>query len=710
MPSPFLSHSHGCQGWRGEMSERIRAFDWSTTELGPLEGWSHSLCNAVQFLLGSPVPLVMLWGRPGYMIYNDAYSVFAGGRHPYLLGSPVELGWPEVAEFNRNVMDTCLAGGTLSYRDKELVLLRHGKPEEVWMDLYYSPVPGDDGAPAGVMAIVVETTERMVSERRRQEAESAYREANERLHLALSSGAVSGLFVWDLETNLLSGDARFARTFLLPVEQVEQGLPNDRAMQMIHPEDLDHLNRQVEQTIALRVPFKAEYRIRQPDGSYLWVLASGRCEFGEQGQPLRFPGVLIDIHERKIAEDELLQLTHQLEQRVEAEVQARSEVEERLRQSQKLEAIGGLTGGVAHDFNNMLQVIAGNLHLLARLEPSNERAQRYVQVALCAVDRGAKLSSQLLSFARRQQLQPTQCDPLRIYQGLGELFQRALGETIHLDVQLPRDSWPIYVDRNQLENALLNLAINARDAMQGEGTIRITGENVTLDEAFCAGKQIEPGDYVCLSVCDNGIGMTQEVLEHAFEPFFTTKPEGHSTGLGLSMVFGFVKQSGGHTEIISEHGVGSTVQMYFPRSARNVPDEEPQASDECSACGGETILVVEDDAGVRATAVELLQQLGYRVLTAANGELAQQLLDEGTRVDLIFTDVVMPGRIKSSDLADWARRQTPPVPLLFTSGFTRDVISRNQQLSADTHLLSKPYTPQALESMLRSVLAGRGAG
>ena len=214
---------------------------------------------------------------------------------------------------------------------------------------------------------------------------------------------------------------------------------------------------------------------------------------------------------------------------------------------------------------------------------------------------------------------------------------------------------------------------------------------------------------MCLSVCDNGVGMTQEVPEHAFEPFFTTKPEGHSTGLGLSMVFGFVKQSGGHTEIISEHGVGSTVQMYFPRSARSAADEESQASEECAAGGGETILVVEDDASVRATAVELLQQLGYRVLTAANGELAQQLLDGGARIDLIFTDVVMPGRIKSSDLAAWARRQTPPVPLLFTSGFTRDVISRNQQLSADTHLLGKPYTPQALESMLRAVLAGRGA-
>lgn len=191
----FLRDDHGCLGWSGEMAERIRSFDWSRTDLGPIEQWSKSLSAAVQFLLASPVPLVMLWGRPGYMIYNDAYAVFAAGRHPFLLGSPVEIGWPEVAEFNRNVVDTCLAGGTLSYRNKELVLFRNGRPEDVSMDLYYSPVPEDDGVPAGVMAIVIETTQHVLSERRRQEAERSFRATNERLQLALNSGALLGLFV-----------------------------------------------------------------------------------------------------------------------------------------------------------------------------------------------------------------------------------------------------------------------------------------------------------------------------------------------------------------------------------------------------------------------------------------------------------------------------------------------------------------------------------
>ncbi|KAA6178004.1 ATP-binding protein [Pseudomonas veronii] len=567
---PFLSNTHGCEGWGGEMAQRIRAFDWSHTDLGPLDRWSTSLACTVQMMLASPVPMVMLWGPAGYMIYNDSYSVFAGGRHPYLLGTPVELGWPEVADFNRHVVDTCLAGGTLSYHNKELVLLRNGQPENVWLDLYYSPVAGDDQQPAGVLAIVVETTAHVISERLRQE------------------------------------------------------------------------------------------------------------------------------------------LTHNLEQRVAAEVQARSAAEEQLRQSQKLEAIGGLTGGVAHDFNNLLQVIAGNLHLLARHEPENPRVQRRVNAAIAAVERGAKLSSQLLAFARRQPLSPAVYNPQRIYAGLGELLQRALGETIHVDVQLPQDSWCIHVDRNQLENALLNLAINARDAMKGEGVIRITGENIILNPKDCVGKSLQPGEYVRLAVTDIGVGMPASILSRVFEPFFTTKRDGHGTGLGLSMVFGFVRQSGGHVEVWSEEGKGTVVQMYFPRSLGEECQEiEPEPVSH--AAGQETILVVEDNEGVRLTVVELLEQAGYTVLTAEDGDRAMQRLLDGMRPDLIFTDVVMPGRVKSTDLADWARAQQPPVAVLFTSGHTRDILSTNHLLSADIHLLSKPYSPEALTQRLRSVLTARVA-
>lgn len=701
----FLSNNHGCAGWNGEMAERICAFDWSLTELGDINLWPKSLCCAVQMLLASPLPMVMLWGRAGYMIYNDAYSEFAGGRHPYLLGSPVELGWPEVAEFNRHVVDTCLAGGTLSFRNKELVLLRDGIPEDVWMDLYYSPVADDEGIPAGVLAMVVETTEYVISEKRRREAEDAYRADNERVRLALNAGALLGSFVWDIQGNTLSGDERFARTFSFPATGNLADLSPEIAQAQIHPDDRRWVQEHVDQSIASGAPFNAEYRVLRPDGTYLWVLASGCCEFNEQGIPFRFPGVLIDIHERKTAEESLLRFTRNLEQRVADEVKARLDAEEQLRQSQKLEAIGGLTGGVAHDFNNLLQVIAGNLHLLARHEPDNANVQRRVSASIAAVERGAKLSSQLLAFARRQPLTPAVCNPRQIFDDLGELLQRALGETILINMNVPEHPWRIFVDRNQLENAILNLAINARDAMKGEGVITLGAENICLDHEFCAGKGILAGDYVRVEVKDSGVGMSPQVLAQAFEPFFTTKADGQGTGLGLSMVFGFVKQSGGHIEMSSEVGLGTQVQLYFPRSLRPVPDPT-QLEDSPRGGGHETILVVEDNEAVRTSAVELLLEEGYQILTAVNGDAAMQLLLEDVSVDLIFTDVVMPGLIKCSELAAWAKVQTPPVAVLFTSGHTRDIISRDHQLSPDTWLLSKPYGPEALLSMIRDVLGG----
>ncbi|VVM96905.1 ATP-binding protein [Pseudomonas fluorescens] len=701
----FLEDSHGCAGWNGEMAGRIRAFDWSLTELGPLDSWSKSLSSAVQLMLASPLPIVMLWGQSGYMIYNDAYSKFAGGRHPYLLGSAVELGWPEVAEFNRHVVDTCLAGGTLSYRNKDLVLLRDGVPEDVWLDLYYSPVADDDGRPAGVMAMVVETTERVISERRRQAAEDAYRADNERVRLALNAGALLGSFVWDIKTNVLSGDERFARTFSYPPGQDLQNLPQDIAQGRIHPDDRGWVQERVTLSVETGEPYNVEYRIQSPDGNYLWVLASGCCEFDKQGEAFRFPGVLIDIHERKIAEESLLKFTRNLEQRVADEVEARLAAEEQLRQSQKLEAIGGLTGGVAHDFNNLLQVIAGNLHLLARHEPDNANVQRRVTASIAAVERGAKLSSQLLAFARRQPLSPAVFTLRQIFDGLAELLLRALGETLQVHMTAAEDSWSVFVDRNQLENAILNLAINARDALEGEGVIDLCAENVVLDRQFCAGRGITPGDYVRVSVADTGVGMPPQVLAQAFEPFFTTKADGQGTGLGLSMVFGFVKQSGGHIEIASDVGQGTRVQLYFPRTLRAAPSET-LSPDVPQRGGHERILVVEDNDAVRVSVVELLREEGYQILTATNGDVAMQMLMEGLAVDMIFTDVVMPGLIKSSDLAAWAKVQEPPVAVLFTSGHTRDIISRNHQLSPDTHLLSKPYNPDALRQMVRRVLNG----
>ena len=570
---PLTADDHGCPGWKGEMAERIRGFDWTATELGPIDQWQQSLVAAVQFVLGSPLPIVMLWGKQGYMVYNDAYAVFAGGRHPYLLGCPVELGWPEVASFNRNVMATCLAGGTLSYVDKELVLLRNGQPEDVWMDLYYSPVADDSGAPAGVIAVVVETTGRVLTERSRQHAETALR-----------------------------------------------------------------------------------------------------------------------------------LLTETLEQRVTDAVAARALAEEQLRQAQKMEAIGSLTGGVAHDFNNVLQVINGNLQMLAADASDHPASQRRIAAATQAVKRGAQLAAHLLAFARRQPLSPAVLNPRRLLDGMSEMLHRALGETIRVDTVLGPDLWNVLADRNQLENALLNLSINSRDAMHGEGTLTIRAENLVVAERDDPGyADLTAGEYLVFSIADTGIGMPAEVLARAVEPFFTTKPNGHGTGLGLSMVFGFVKQSGGHTVIDSVVGKGTTVQLFFPR-CREAETAEIAEQNEAPVGGRETILVVEDDAEVRLTAVEMLMQLGYKVLTAADGDAALEFVDSDLQIDLLFTDVVMPGTVKSVELAQRAALRSPAIPVLFTSGYTRDEIFHHGKLDAGVTLLSKPYRRDDLASKVRGVL------
>ncbi|CAE6864760.1 response regulator [Paraburkholderia domus] len=701
---PFPAQDHGCPGWNGEMARRISEFDWPATNLGAIENWPRSLTATVQMLLASPVPLVLLWGKPGYMIYNDAYAIFAGGRHQYLLGCPVEHGWPEVAEFNRHVMTTCLAGGTLSYRDKELVLLRDGKPEDVWMDLYYSPVADDSGAPAGVLAVVVETTARVLTERWRQHAETELRETNERLQLALNTGAVLGTWVLDVRTGTVTGDERFARTFSFPLEEAAKGVERHTAAQVIHPDDKSLNDRLTSEAIRTGQPFRAEYRIRRPDGDYMWVQANGQCEFDELGEPTRFPGVLIDIHERKIAEQSLRQLTETLEQRVADEVAARALAEEQLRQAQKMEAIGSLTGGVAHDFNNVLQVINGNLQMLAADADGNPATLRRLSAATDAVRRGAKLAAHLLAFARRQPLSPTVLNPRRLLTGMSEMLHRALGETVKIETVLSDDLWHVQADRNQLENALLNLAINARDAMQADGTLTVSATNRLLDQAFCRGKpELSPGEYVVFSVTDTGTGMKPEILEHVFEPFFTTKPDGHGTGLGLSMVFGFVRQSGGHTVIDSEVGRGTTVSLFFPRCCE---PETVEAVDQTTAPagGGETILVVEDDADVRLTAVEMLAQLGYKVLTASSGDAALEFIDSDVPIDLLFTDVVMPGHVKSVELAQRAASRSPAVPTLFTSGYTRDEIVHHGKLDAGITLLSKPYRRDDLARKVRGVL------
>ncbi len=694
-------------GSDSSMAARIRSFDWRATALGPVADWPECLKYSMSIMLASPIPTSLLWGDEGLMIYNDAYIEVAGNRHPGLLGRSVLEQWPEVADFNRAVLDTCMAGGNLRHTDLPLVLHRNGQPEQVWLSLSFSPIRDEQGQPRGVLAMVAETTARVRTQREREATQQALAAANERIQLALNSGAVIGTWVWDVRNDVITADGRLGRAFDVPPEAVEVGVPLHLMLSSIHPDHRARVQQEITATVRDGGSFMSEYLVRADDGQYRWVEASGFCETGVDGMPSRFPGVLLDIDARKRTEEALRQLTATLEDRVAQAISARDDSEEQLRQSQKMEAIGKLTGGVAHDFNNVLQVISGNLHLLSMEVKGNERLERRLKSANTAVSRGAQLASQLLAFARRQPLNPVPTNLGKLVQSMDEMLQRVLGDTVQVRTVVADGLWNTLVDGNQLENALLNLAINARDAMDGHGNMVIEAGNATLDDEYCSRHpDLTPGDFVMLAVSDNGRGMSADVARQAFEPFFTTKPAGKGTGLGLSMVHGFVNQSGGHVHLYSEVDVGTTIRLYLPRSA--CAETEPETRDEGPLRGGnETILLVEDDEQVRITALEMLRGLGYTVLNAQNPDEAMRLLESGATADMLFTDVVMPGKLKSPELAERARRMLPALEVLFTSGYTADAITHDGRLDAGVELLSKPYSREAMARKVRQVLDRR---
>jgi len=393
-----------------------------------------------------------------------------------------------------------------------------------------------------------------------------------------------------------------------------------------------------------------------------------------------------------------------------AEVTQRLRAEAMLQQAQKMEAIGQLTGGVAHDFNNLLQIIMGNLNILAREMQGNEPALRRIRNALLGADRGASLTRHLLAFSRRQPLSPVPTNLGRLIRDMTDLLRRSLGEEIQIETVIAGGLWTTLVDPSQVESAILNMAINARDAMPEGGKLTIEAGNAFLDDAYAAEHmEVVPGQYVMLAMTDTGTGMTSEVMAHAFDPFFTTKEEGRGTGLGLSMVWGFVKQSGGHVKIYSELGQGTTIKVYLPREMR-AEEHASQPFDKAIHGGRERILIVEDDEQVRQAVVEMMTQLGYHTATAEDGEQALAVLHRGTPIDLLFTDVVIPGSVGSRELARRAQALLPALRVVYTSGYTENAVIHHGRLDPGVELLSKPYSIEGLARKLRAVLdAHKGA-
>lgn len=542
-----------------------------------------------------------------------------------------------------------------------------------------------------------------LTERRRGEA--LLRESNERFRAAVD--AVEGV--------LWTNDAEGRMTDDQPGWSALTGQSKDEYRgygwaDAVHPEDSQPTIEAWEAAVAERRMFVFEHRLRRHDGE--WRLFSIRAvpSIGPDGEIREWVGVHTDITDQRATEESLRNLNETLEERVEQAIRERETAQDALRQAQKMEAVGQLTGGIAHDFNNLLTVVVGNIDMAQRAlreAGGDPRAERLLGNAQKGAERAAALTQRLLAFSRRQPLAPRTLDVDKLVLGMSDLMHRSLGELVKLEIVTSPGLWRIEADPNQLEAALLNLAVNARDAMPGGGVLTVETANARLDEAYAQqNAEVPPGQYVCIAVTDTGSGMPKELLEKVFEPFFTTKEVGKGTGLGLSMVYGFVKQSGGHVKLYSEEGKGTTVRMYLPRrmsEAEPEPETDVASGLEVSRTA-ETILVVEDDDDVRAYTVNVLRDLGYRVLEAHDGVSALRLFErqEGP-VDLLFTDVVMPG-MSGRELADEARRRQPDLRVLYTSGYTRNAIVHGGRLDPGVELIGKPFNAEALAQKIRDML------
>ena len=547
-----------------------------------------------------------------------------------------------------------------------------------WAHVVIDPIRDPSGGLIGFAKITRDLTER-------RESEDDLRRSQEQFRLLVQSVTDYAIYMLDRQGRVASWNAgaerikgygrdevvgqHFSRFYT--VEEQREGVPAHGL-----------------QTAEREGRWETEgWRVRK-DGTRFWAHVVIDAVRNDAGDLIGFAKITRDVTERKEAE------------------QALEAAQMALFQSQKMEAVGQLTGGVAHDFNNLLTVIIGGLDTIARGKMSETpRIERALAMARHAADRAASLTSRLLAFSRKQALQPAPTDLNGLVRDMTDLLHRALGEQVELEGVLSPRLWRAEVDQNQLESAILNLAVNARDAMPGGGKLTIETANTYLDANYSAkDAEVVPGQYVMVSVSDTGSGIPKDVLSKVFEPFFTTKELGRGTGLGLSMVYGFVKQSGGHVTIYSEEGDGTCVKLYFPRYGGEEPLEPAwQAADSPSAADDEVILVVEDNPDVRAYSVMCLTELGYRVVEAGDADAALQVLTSEQRIDLMFTDVVLPGK-SGRILADEAAKARPGLRVLFTTGYSRNAIVHHGRLDPDVELLPKPFTFEQLALRIREVL------
>ncbi len=955
-------------------ADLIAGRDWSAAGLPPFPHWPEPLLSTTLMMLASPLPMLVLWGRAGYTIYNDPYATIVAGTHPACLGKPVREAWPEIAEFNQNALDEGFAGRSFSAREAHLLLMRHQVPEDIWLDADYSPLTDAKGVIHGLFAVVRDVTTRVLADWRRGEAEN---------QLAMAIEA-TGLGTWDRDIAhgvLFWSDRMRAMFGMSPGRPVALESFADH----VHPDDLDTVINAFANALDpdVRAPYDIEYRtIGAEDGVVRWIASKGRAVFTDEGAATRITGTARDITSRKNAElrqgclvalsDRLRRLettasiaaaaaeilarhlgcpragyavirgdeafveadwtdgeaislvgprlftalgeefcaplragrtvaiddvaTHPatranaepfqrigigallnapliesgrlvailyvhsktprqwrademtlvedivdrtweasgrasaaqalraFNERLEQEVALRTAQRDRmwrlssdmmvvtdhqgiivsvnpawraafdwgehelignsildfahpedrhalacgfvspaagpvrtletrlrrrdgaylwlawrtvpddgaihgvgrditaereqaealeaaeaaLRQAQKMEAVGQLTGGIAHDFNNLLQGIVGALDLVEKrlLEHRHGDVPKFVTAARSSANRAVALTHRLLAFSRRQPLDPKPVAANPLVESMEELLRRTMGERIEMTLSLADGLWQTLCDPHQLESAILNLAINARDAMPEGGKLILETCNIVLDERYTArAPEVRPGAYICLAVTDTGTGMPPSVVAQAFEPFYTTKPIGQGTGLGLSMIYGFIKQSGGHARIYSEIGHGTTVKLFLPQHD-GPADQGGEAAPGLAPLqkpAHATVLVVEDEDIVRGLVVEVLDDLGLTTIEAASGPAGLEILRSRQTIDLLVTDIGLPG-LNGRQMADAARLLRPELKILFMTGYAEAAAAASGFLEPGMAMITKPFPIDTLAERIRGMI------
>lgn len=622
--------------------------------------------------------------------FNAAHSdqFFAIYGHRVQVGEVFpDLFLPEQGDIIRGFMARALSGEVFE------VVEEFGNPDlsKPFWSISYAPLRDDAGSIIGafhraldISAQLRSAAELAAAKRALQGQAQALHDSQDFARLALTAVGGVGVWTYDVPLNRYFYDAAIATLYEIDPGQGENGLGPAEFLCNVHPADQASLNATMAGGLVSPGELELEYRLRHSDGSVHWVLSRGHTYFDESGRAIRRTGVGIDLTKQRL-------------------------LEEQLRQSQKMEAVGQLTGGLAHDFNNLLTGITGGLEMLSiRVQQGRVgELARYVHAAQGAAKRAAALTHRLLAFSRRQTLDPKPTDVNRLVSGMTELLQRTIGPVVELEFVAAGGLWSTLVDRGQLESALLNLCINARDAMPDGGKITIETGNKWLDERAARQRELPPGQYITVCVSDTGTGMPPEVVARAFDPFFTTKPIGLGTGLGLSMVYGFARQSGGEVRIYSELDRGTMVCLYLPRhgGVTDTLDDDYTATVILSVDHSESVLVVDDEPTVRMLIVEVLQEMGCAALEADDGTSALRILRSDAKIDLLISDVGLPGGMNGRQLADAARATRPELKILFVTGYAENAVLSHGHLEFGMHVLTKPFSVDGLMRRVKDLMS-----